>query len=78
MLQMLMITVKYLLIIESFQNRWNLSIFQYYPIYLFNIANVSRWLSGVHWQQTLLICFVRKHPIVKVGEWWDTYMYEYM
>ena len=29
----------------------------------FNFANVSHGLSGVHWQHTLWIDHVRKHPI---------------
>ena len=29
----------------------------------FNFANVSRGLYGVHWQQTLQMDHVRKHPI---------------
>ena len=29
----------------------------------FNFANVSHWLSGVHWQQALLVDHIRKHPI---------------
>ena len=49
--QMLMITVKYVLIIGSFLNRKI-----YVPnitIFTFSFANVSSGLSGVHWQQTL-------------------------
>ena len=32
----------------------------------FSIANVSRWLSEVHRQQTLFMSLIHKHPIVIV------------
>ena len=31
---------------------------------IFNIANVSSGLSGFHFQQTLLMGLVRKHPLI--------------
>ena len=34
----------------------------------FGIANVSQGLSGVHWQQTLYMGLVRKHPIGVCGQ----------
>ena len=35
----------------------------------FNIVNVSRGLSGFHWQQTLLMGLVRKHTVFLKCAW---------
>ena len=55
------IKVKCVLIVGSFLNRWNWSIYRYYPIYLY-IANMSRGLSGVQYQQTFLMGLDHEHP----------------
>ena len=51
MQQMLMISIKYVLIVGSFRNIWDYSICRYY--YIYSIANVLLGLSGIHCQQTL-------------------------
>ena len=50
--QLLMITVKYVLIAGSFRNWW-IKVFVDIIQSIFNISNMARGLPGVHWQQTL-------------------------
>ena len=62
--QMVMITVKYVLIAESFRNGLNWSNNRYYPIYLQHCYYVSRGLSGFHALSTIPVGGPRrKHPI---------------
>ena len=44
----------------------------------FNIANVSRGLSGVHWQQTILMGIVRKHPYPSYANSLNMYTLEFV
>ena len=60
--QMLMISVKYVLISNHFKID-EIEVFVDITSSPFNIATVSRGLSVVHWQSTLLMGLVRKHPI---------------
>ena len=42
---------------------YEIEVFVYFTPSAFNNSDVSRGLSGVHWQQTLLLGLVCRHPI---------------
>ena len=60
--QMLMITVKYVLIVPHFVID-EIELFIDITSSTFNISIISSGLSGIHWQQTPLMGLVRKHHI---------------
>ena len=63
MAQMLMITVKYWFKSLNHFELDQLKVFVDITQSAFNFANVSHGSSGVHWQHTLQMDHVRKHPI---------------
>ena len=57
--QMLMITVKWVLLVGSFRI-YDIEVFVNIFLSTFNSANLLRRLSSIHWQQTLYVLHVCK------------------